>query len=58
MGGFIGTLLIGAAVASIGYSLVFDVLGFLDLIGAALLWTLLSIPRSDPARDTVLNPGL
>lgn len=58
VGGFIGTLLIGAAVASIGYSLVFDVLGFLDLIGAALLWTLLSIPRSDPARDTVLNTGL
>lgn len=58
VGGFIGTLLIGAAVASIGYSLVFDVLGFLDLIGAALLWTLLSIPRADPLRDSVLNPGL
>ncbi|MDM2834862.1 MFS transporter, partial [Citrobacter sp. Cpo091] len=58
VGGFIGTLLIGIAVASIGYSLVFDVLGFLDLIGAVLLWTLLSIPRSDPLRDTVLNPGL
>lgn len=58
VGGFIGTLLIGAAVASIGYSLVFDVLGFLDLIGAAILWTLLSIPRRDPVRETVLNPGL
>lgn len=32
--------------------------GFIDLIGAALLWTLLSIPRADPVRDTVLNPGL
>ena len=58
VGGFIGTLLIGAAVASIGYSLVFDVLGFRDLIGAAVLWTLLSIPRRNPVRETVLNPGL
>lgn len=58
MGGFTGTLLIGAAVASIGYNLVFDVLGFLDLIGAILLWTLLSHPRPAPARDNAFNPGL
>ncbi|EPB4340056.1 MFS transporter [Enterobacter kobei] len=58
VGGFTGTLLIGAAVASIGYNLVFDVLGFLDLFGAALLWTLLRQPRPAPARDNAFIPGL
>ncbi|WP_193138536.1 MFS transporter [Klebsiella aerogenes] len=58
VGGFTGTLLIGAAVASVGYNIVFDVLGFLDLIGAAILWTLLSKPRPAPATENLLEPGL
>ncbi|ENZ7914690.1 MFS transporter [Klebsiella aerogenes] len=58
VGGFTGTLLIGAAVASVGYNIVFDVLGFLDLIGAAILWTLLSKPRPAPATEKLLEPGL
>lgn len=58
VGGFIGTLLIGAAVASIGYNIVFDVLGFLDLIGAAILWTLLAKPAPVPTAETLPEPGL
>jgi ACS family hexuronate transporter-like MFS transporter len=43
--------IIGAAVASIGYTPFFVALALLDLIGALTLWTLVRAPRKDLARE-------
>jgi ACS family hexuronate transporter-like MFS transporter len=43
------SLAIGALVAKVGYSPFFVCLGVLDLIGAALLWTLVKEPASNNA---------
>jgi ACS family hexuronate transporter-like MFS transporter len=45
------SLLIGGLVATVGYTPFFICLGFLDLIGAALLWTVVREP-------TIVEPGL
>ena len=42
------SLMIGALVATVGYTPFFVGLGVLDLVGAALLWTL--VPRATPRR--------
>jgi ACS family hexuronate transporter-like MFS transporter len=59
MGGFFGnlgvlifSLLIGGLVATVGYDPFFVALGVLDLVGAALLWTLVR----DPGRPGRLSP--
>jgi MFS transporter, ACS family, hexuronate transporter len=44
MGGMFFTWLAGALVVAAGYHVVFGILGFLDIIGATLLWTLLRKP--------------
>ncbi len=43
------SLMIGALVASVGYTPFFVALGGLDLVGAVLLWTLVRAPRDNPA---------
>ena len=43
------SLLIGALVATVGYTPFFVALGGLDLVGAVLLWTLVRAPRDNPA---------
>ena len=40
------SLLMGGLVARIGYAPFFVCLGFLDLIGAAVLWTVVQNPRT------------
>lgn len=45
-GVLISSLLIGALVATVGYTPFFIALGILDLMGAALLWTLVREPRN------------
>ena len=42
------SLLMGGLVASIGYTPFFVCLGFLDLIGAAILWTVVRDPQTLP----------
>jgi ACS family hexuronate transporter-like MFS transporter len=42
------SLMIGALVSKIGYSPFFIALGALDLIGAVVLWTLVSPPEAEP----------
>ena len=46
------SLMIGGLVATIGYTPFFVGLGVLDLVGAAVLWTLVRAPRveTEPAR--------
>jgi ACS family hexuronate transporter-like MFS transporter len=51
LGVLIFSLLIGGLVATVGYSPFFVALGVLDLLGAALLWTLV---RDRPAAPAVL----
>ena len=41
------SLMIGGLVATVGYTPFFVGLGVLDLIGAALLWTLVREPRAE-----------
>jgi len=41
------SLMIGGLVATIGYTPFFVGLGVLDLVGAAVLWTLVREPRSE-----------
>ncbi|HVJ01753.1 MAG TPA: MFS transporter [Sphingomonas sp.] len=52
LGVLIFTLLIGALVARIGYTPFFVALGVLDLIAAALLWTLVRKPGEDQGRES------
>ncbi len=43
------SLMMGALVTSVGYAPFFIGLGALDLVGAAVLWTLVQAPEPDPA---------
>lgn len=52
LGVLIFTLLIGALVVRIGYDPFFIALGVLDLIAAALLWTLVRKPGQDQGRES------
>jgi ACS family hexuronate transporter-like MFS transporter len=55
LGVLIFSLLIGSLVATVGYDPFFVALGFLDILGAILLWTLV---RDRPAAKTVAElPG-
>jgi ACS family hexuronate transporter-like MFS transporter len=58
LGVLIFTLLIGALVVRIGYDPFFIALGVLDLIAAALLWTLVRKPDQDPGRESGWIPIL
>jgi MFS transporter, ACS family, hexuronate transporter len=58
LGVLIFTLLIGALVVRIGYDPFFVALGVLDLIAAALLWTLVRKPDQDPGRESGWIPIL
>ncbi|WP_240766777.1 hypothetical protein [Paraburkholderia flava] len=54
------TLLIGALVATVGYTPFFVALGFTDLIGVALLWTLVGpalMPSADVGHRLTLANG-
>ncbi|NIJ22390.1 ACS family hexuronate transporter-like MFS transporter [Sphingomonas naasensis] len=58
LGVLIFTLLIGALVARIGYNPFFVALGVLDLIAAALLWTLVRKPGEDQGSESGWIPIL
>ena len=58
LGVLIFTLLIGALVAVIGYSPFFVALGVMDLVAAALLWTLVLKPDRDQGRESGIIPIL
>lgn len=47
------SLLIGGLVATVGYTPFFICLGFLDLVGAAVLWTIVREPT-----NVIVDPGL
>jgi len=49
----LSSLLIGGLVARVGYSPFFVALGLLDLLGAAVLWTLVREPRTAAAEPSV-----
>jgi ACS family hexuronate transporter-like MFS transporter len=49
LGVLLFNLLIGALVTTVGYTPFFVGLGILDLIGAAVLWTVVREPRAEPA---------
>jgi MFS transporter, ACS family, aldohexuronate transporter len=48
-GGMLFTLVIGYVAVRVGYGPLFVAIAFLDLAGAALLWSLLRPPTADPA---------
>ncbi|MBL8550104.1 MAG: MFS transporter [Hyphomonadaceae bacterium] len=48
LGLLIFNLLIGGLVASVGYTPFFIALGFMDLLGALVLWTLVKAPKEEP----------
>ncbi|MBO9714982.1 MAG: MFS transporter [Sphingomonas sp.] len=58
LGVMIFTLLIGALVTKIGYTPFFVALSVLDLIAAALLWTLVRKPGGKPERESGIIPIL
>jgi ACS family hexuronate transporter-like MFS transporter len=58
LGVLIFTLLIGVLVARIGYTPFFIALSVLDLIAAALLWTLVRKPGGPPERESGIIPIL
>jgi len=58
LGVLLFTLLIGALVARIGYTPFFVALSVLDLIAAALLWTLVRAPEQDSRRESGWIPIL
>jgi ACS family hexuronate transporter-like MFS transporter len=49
------SLMIGGLVATIGYTPFFVGLGVLDLVGAAVLWTLVREPRVEAAASEPSN---
>jgi ACS family hexuronate transporter-like MFS transporter len=49
----LATVLIGGLVAKVGYAPFFVGLGVLDLVGAAVLWTLVRAPRPDAPEPAV-----
>ncbi|ADG18681.1 major facilitator superfamily MFS_1 [Paraburkholderia atlantica] len=51
LGNFAFTMTMGWFVSRVGYTPFFVALGFGDLIGATLLWTLVRRPSTAPARD-------
>ena len=53
-GGMLFTLVIGYAAVRVGYGPLFVAIAFLDLAGAALLWSLLRPPAAEP---TPARPG-
>jgi ACS family hexuronate transporter-like MFS transporter len=53
LGLLIFNLLIGGLVATIGYAPFFIALGFMDLVGAFVLWTLVKSPDEAPPVETV-----
>lgn len=58
LGVLIFTLLIGALVTQIGYTPFFIALAVLDLVAAAVLWTLVVKPGSAPERESGIIPIL
>jgi ACS family hexuronate transporter-like MFS transporter len=52
-GGMIFTFAVGWLVTHVGYAPVFVTIAFLDLIGAALLWTLIREPKIEQPLVTV-----
>lgn len=58
LGVLIFTLLIGALVTRIGYSPFFIALAVLDLVAAAILWTLVRKPGGPPERESGIIPIL
>lgn len=58
LGVLIFTLLIGALVTQIGYTPFFIALSVLDLIAAAILWTLVRKPGGPPERESGIIPIL
>ncbi len=46
-GGMIFTFIVGWLVMNIGYAPIFITIAFLDLIGAAILWTVVCEPKTD-----------
>jgi MFS transporter, ACS family, hexuronate transporter len=46
-------LIIGSLVAAIGYTPFFVVLAALDLVGAAVLWTLVREPKTTPNPEPI-----
>jgi ACS family hexuronate transporter-like MFS transporter len=49
------SLMIGGLVATVGYTPFFVGLGVLDLVGAAVLWTLVREPRTEAAAEAPSN---
>ncbi len=47
MGGMLFTFAVGWLVTHVGYTPIFVVIAFLDLIGAAILWTLIREPKTE-----------
>ncbi|MGF6874956.1 hypothetical protein [Paraburkholderia sp. MM5477-R1] len=53
LGNFAFTMTMDWFVSRVGYTPFFVALGFGDLIGASLLWTLVRRPSTTPAQDVV-----
>jgi ACS family hexuronate transporter-like MFS transporter len=51
-GGMIFTFIVGWLVMHVGYAPIFVTIAFLDLIGAALLWTLVREPKAETSAAT------